>query len=84
MLFFRSEEHLKNWAQYNPELDSGIVGLNDLMKMFSAKLYSERLSDSFVSHINEYLIEVAMLIPSLESFGSFWDLSEVELPEKSK
>ena len=73
MLFFRSEEHLKNWAQYKPELDGGIVGLNDVMKMFSAKLFTERLSDSYVSHISEYLKELETLIPTLESFGSFWD-----------
>ena len=34
MNFFRSEEHLKNWEDYNEKNKGGIISLNDLMTLF--------------------------------------------------
>jgi hypothetical protein len=42
MLFFRSEEHLANWAQYKPELKEGKISLADLMTMFSGNYFKQR------------------------------------------
>ncbi len=74
MLFFRSEEHLENWAQYKPELKEGVVALQDLMTMFSGSYFKQRLSGSYVSNLRDYMMELAGLLPTLKSFGKFWQV----------
>jgi len=74
MLFFRSEEHLENWAQYNPELKEGKISLADLMTMFSGSYFTERLNGSYVSNMKTYMMELGGVVPNLKSAGSFWKL----------
>lgn len=74
MLFFRSEEHLENWAQYNPELKNGKISLADLMTMFSGNYFKQRLNGAYVSNMRTYAKELAGVIPNLKSAGSFWQL----------
>ncbi len=74
MLFFRSEEHLENWAQYKPELKEGKISLADLMTMFSGNYFKQRLNGKYVSNMKSYVMELAGVIPNLKSAGSYWQL----------
>jgi hypothetical protein len=50
MNFFRSEEHMKNWAQFNPMSESHIIKpLADWMDMFSEERFRVRPNPNYVS-----------------------------------
>lgn len=74
MTFFRSEEHLRNWAQFNPPTKEGIISLSDLVKLFSGRLFKRRMDADYVSHIREYRAEMANDLQKLEKAGAFWQL----------
>jgi len=49
MNLFRSEEHIKSWAQYDPATEEGILPLPDLVKLLSGNLFQRRLDPDYVS-----------------------------------
>ena len=59
MLFFRSEEHLKNWAQYDPSTEGGISQLDGLLSMFSCNLFKRRMNPNYFSSMKSYFGELA-------------------------
>ena len=65
MVFFRSEEHLQNWAQYDPATKDGISSLEGLLAMFSTNLFKKRLSTDYISNMKTYLGE---LIGEIDNF----------------
>lgn len=72
MLFFRSEEHLKNWEDYKPETEEGIFPLPDLVKLFSIEFFRRRLDADYVSHIPEYMGEFFATLHAVGKTGAFW------------
>lgn len=74
MTFFRSEEHLRNWAQFDPASKEGIISLSDLVKLFSGSLFKRRMDPDYVSHIREYRAEIVNDLQKLEKAGAFWQL----------
>ena len=72
MLFFRSEEHLRNWEDYAPENDAGIVPLADLVTLFSIQFFQRRLDTDYVSHIPEYMGEFFATLKAIGKSGPFW------------
>jgi len=74
MLFFRSEEHLRNWDQFEPNAEGGIISLDNLVKLFSGKYFTQRLDKDYVSNMRDYGREFITEIKSMENMGSFWKL----------
>ncbi|MBW2061923.1 MAG: hypothetical protein JRI95_10230 [Deltaproteobacteria bacterium] len=74
MLFFRSEEHLRNWAQFDPATIEGVISLPDLVKLFSGNFFRRRLDPDYVSHMRDYGREMVAVLQELEKAGSFWQL----------
>jgi hypothetical protein len=74
MTFFRSEEHLRNWAQFDPATKEGIISLSDLVKLFSGSLFKRRMDPDYVSHMPEYRAEIVNDLQKLEKAGAFWQL----------
>ena len=58
MLFFRSEEHLKNYAQYDPATEGGISQLDGLLTMFSSNIFKRRMDPDYFSNMKTYLGEL--------------------------
>jgi hypothetical protein len=62
MNLFRSEEHVRQWAKYDPETAGGILPLKDLVRLFSGNLFKRRLDFDYVScspnYLNEWLAEI--------------------------
>jgi len=58
MVFFRSEEHLKNWAQYDAATKGGISQLDGLLAMFSGNLFKRRLDPDYFSNMKTYIGEL--------------------------
>ena len=58
MLFFRSEEHLKSWEQYDPAPEGGISQLDGLLTMFSGNVFKRRMDPDYFSNMKMYLGEL--------------------------
>ena len=49
MHFFRSEEHLRNWAGFDAEKEGGIISLCDLVKLTSIDHFRKRFEPDYIS-----------------------------------
>jgi hypothetical protein len=72
MNFFRSEEHIYNWAQFNPESKEGIIAFNDLVKLFSCELFCRRLDPDYFSQRQEYVGEFLKILTEMGETRPFW------------
>ena len=71
MLFFRSEEHLNNWTQYDPATKGGISQLEGLLTMFSSNLFKKRLDPDYFSNMRNYIGELISEMGSNDKVGIF-------------
>jgi hypothetical protein len=72
MNLFRSEEHIRNWAQFEPATAGGILPLADLARLFSGSLFRRRLDPDYVSRCREYLGEWLADLTELAKKQPFW------------
>jgi hypothetical protein len=72
MNLFRSEEHIRNWAQFDPATEEGILPLPDVARVFSGNLLRRRLDPDYVSHNKEYLNDFLAEIAELAKTRPFW------------
>ncbi len=72
MNLFRSEEHIRNWARFDPATSEGILKLPDLAKLFSGIYFRRRLDLDWVSHSPEYVREMVNTLIELGKTGPFW------------
>jgi hypothetical protein len=72
MNFFRSEEHIRNWARFDSATTEGILSLSDLVKLFSGIYFRKRLDGDWVSHSREYVREMVATLAELGKTGPFW------------
>ena len=72
MNFFRSEEHIRKWAQFDSRNEEGIISLNDLVKIFSGELFRRRLDLDFFSRMEEYRKERPGILRAIGKTGPFW------------
>jgi hypothetical protein len=73
MNLFRSEEHVRNWSGFKADTEEGINPLSNVAGLFSISFFNKRLDPDYVSHLQEYLME---LIGALKGMGSFWQPPE--------
>jgi hypothetical protein len=71
MLFFRSEEHLKNWAKYNDSLKDGISQLDGLLAMFSCSMFKRRMDLDYFSNMKKYQGELFEHVVNNDKIGIF-------------
>ena len=74
MNLFRSEEHIRNWARFDPATEEGILPLPDVAKVFSGNFFRKRLDLDYVSRSKEYLGEFLADIAGLAKTRPFWRL----------
>jgi len=72
MNLFRSEEHVRKWAQFDPAKEEGMISLNDLVKIFSGELFRRRLDAGYFSHSEEYRKERVGTLREIGKTGPFW------------
>jgi hypothetical protein len=72
MNLFRSEDHVRNWAKYDPETAGGILPLEDLVRLFSGNFTQRRLDFDYVSRSPNYLNEWLVGIKEVTQGQSFW------------
>jgi len=76
MTFFRSEEHLRNWAQFQQGTDEGILPLPGLLKLFSGRMFRRRLDPDYFSRMREYGMEWITALQDIGKTGPFWSLKK--------
>jgi hypothetical protein len=76
MNFFRSEEHIRKWSQFDIRHEEGIISLNDLAKIFSGELFRRRLDLDFFSRMEEYRKERPITLRAIGKTGPFWLLPQ--------
>ena len=72
MNLFRSEEHIRNWAGFEPATEEGIIPLQDMAALFSGNFMRRRLDRDYVSRNKEYLGEFLGEIAELAQKRPFW------------
>jgi hypothetical protein len=72
MNLFRSEEHIRNLAQFDAGTEQGIIALDDLVKLFSGRYFRKRLDPEWVSHSREYVKDMLATLNELGKTGHFW------------
>jgi hypothetical protein len=79
MNLFRSEEHIRNWARYDPATQEGIFPLKDLVKLFTGNFFQKRLDSDYVSHSKAYFDEFLSAISEIAKVRPFWRLRPQKL-----
>jgi hypothetical protein len=72
MNLFRSEEHVRNWARFDPATTEGIIFLPSLVKLFSGPYFRRRMDLDWVSHSREYVREMIATMREIGKTGPFW------------
>jgi hypothetical protein len=72
MNLFRSEEHLRDWARFDPATEEGILPLPSLVKLFSVSYFRKRLEPGWVSRSREYGREMVQTLKEMGRTGPFW------------
>jgi len=74
MNLFRSEEHIRKWARYDPATQEGIVTLEDLVRLFTGDFFQKRLDSNYVSHNQEYFGKFVSAVTDIAKTRPFWRL----------
>ncbi len=72
MNLFRSEEHIRNWAQFKEGTEEGILALNDLVKLFSGRYFRKRLDPDWVTNSRVYVKDMLETLDEIGKTGPFW------------
>ncbi len=72
MNLFRSEEHIRNRARFDPATEEGIIQLTDLVKLFSGDFCQKRLSLDYVSRKQDYLTGFVASAIEIGKTRPFW------------
>jgi predicted AAA+ superfamily ATPase len=74
MNFFRSEEHVKNWSLYTPLGEDYILSVSDWAKIFSSKIFKQRLSSDYLDHTDEYVEDYHRALKEIGKTSPFFQI----------
>jgi hypothetical protein len=74
MNLFRSEEHIRNWSQFDLAAEQGIVPLANVVKLFSMDMFKKRLDPDYVARVGQYAEEFFAAVAELGKTRPFWRL----------
>jgi hypothetical protein len=72
MNLFRSEDHIRSWAQFKEGTEEGIIPLENLLKLVSVGLFRRRLDPDYVSRRPEFMEEFVATLDEIGKTGQFW------------
>jgi len=72
MNLFRSEEHVKNWAAYDPVSAESIIPVAVYAKVWSGPLFKNRLAPDYLSRVPEYAEVFIKTLREIGKGGPFW------------
>jgi hypothetical protein len=71
MNLFRSEEHIRNWARFDPATEEGIIPLPELVDLFSVRSFTRRMDPDYFSR-GMYRNEFLTALTELGKTRPFW------------
>jgi hypothetical protein len=74
MNLFRSEEHVRNWAPYDPASADGTMSLRDYATLFGVEMFRERMSPDYLTRLPQMLGGWLGTLQELGKTGPFWQL----------
>jgi hypothetical protein len=74
MNLFRSEEHVRNWTQYDPDCADGTMPLNDYAMLFAGGMFRERLAPDYLLRLPQLAGDWVATLIKLGKTGPFWRL----------
>lgn len=74
MNFFRSEEHVKEWSLYSPLGEDYILPVSDWAKIFSSKIFRQRLAPDYLSHSDEYVEDYHQALKEIGKTSPFFQM----------
>ena len=74
MNLFRSEEHVRRWADFDPQSEAGIKPVRELAQVFAGPLFSERLKDDYIRRVEERLPGLLGDLDRLGGGSPFWQM----------
>lgn len=74
MNFFRSEEHVKNWSLYTPLGEDYILPITEWAKIFSSKIFKNRLEADYLSHSEEYVADYHNSLKEIGKTNPFFQI----------
>jgi hypothetical protein len=74
MNLFRSEEHVRRWADFDPESADGIKPVRELATAFGGPLFTQRLSAEYLRRVQEWLPGLLADLDRLGGGSSFWQM----------
>ena len=73
MNLFRSEEHARNWAQFDPDAAEGILPLAEELALLSTEARKHMLDEDYVSNwMPRRRSERAEILQRLGKTSAFW------------
>ena len=72
MNLFRSEEHVRNFARFDPLTEDGIISLPDVVKVFSVDYFRKRLEPDYFSQRMKYRDDMLRTLKEIGKTGPFW------------
>ncbi len=73
MNLFRSEEHVRNWAQFNPDSAEGIMPMEDWLSVVSTEEHKHFLDGDYISRWLPYKSQQQReALVRLGKTGPFW------------
>jgi hypothetical protein len=72
MNLFRSEEHVRSFARFDPLTEDGIISLPDVVKVFSVDYFRRRLDPDYFSHRLNYRDGMIRVLEEIGKRGPFW------------
>jgi hypothetical protein len=74
MNLFRSEEHVRRWADFDPASTDGIKPVRDLAKAFGGPIFTERLKEDYVRRVQERMPGLLQDLDRLGGGSPFWQM----------
>jgi len=74
MNLFRSKEHVKNWSQFTPGTEAGMLSLADAMRVMSTPRHRNRLNANYVSSAPDTMPAFVARLLEVSGNSPFWDL----------
>ena len=74
MNLFRSEEHIRNWARYDPATEEGIFTLEEIVKLFTGDFFQRRLEPNYISRSQDYFGKWLSEVAEIAKTRPFWRL----------
>lgn len=73
MNLFRSEEHVRRWALYSSAAEDYILPISTWLRIFSGRLFRERLAPDYLEKGSEYVVEYHDALREAGKSSPYWN-----------